>query len=309
MITVVDHREPSERPPRHPPERTDGANDAEPIDAEVVDEHPSERAPARPSETFGTTETFGASGTLGAGGIGDAAGTGGESGNAGTTRSGEEDAHREYQQFLEFQRFREMRRQYGDTPPVPDPTATGGGKRPWYRRALRLLRFKFVRRLLYLLVLLLVLMYLYNSMFGGGGQASNGSSPGGEESRSAMLQRSPTAAVRTVYDELANRPDTVCLLFDGDARRAFADVHDAANCRAAARRLNERVTERLDYKNPEIDRNAVREFESETGGSWARLSSCDLGVSGGPRLGVFRLRQESSGGWRIDGYQAANCGA
>ncbi|SDJ79319.1 hypothetical protein SAMN04487820_102119 [Actinopolyspora mzabensis] len=303
MITVVDHREPSEHSPQHPPERTDGTNDAEPIDAEVVDEHPPERAPARPNETFGATEAFGARGA------GDAARTERETGTAETTRSDEEDAHREYQQFLEFQRFREMRRQYGDTPPVSEPTAAGSGKRPWYRRALRLLRFKFVRRLLYLLVLLLVLMYLYNSMFGGGGGGgSNGSAPGGEESRSAMLQRSPTAAVRAVYDELANRPDTVCLLFDEDARSGFAAVHDAENCGAAARRLNERVAERLEYKNPDIDRNAVREFESETGGSWARISSCDLGVSGGPRLGIFRLRQESSGGWLIDGYEGAKCG-
>ncbi|MGJ7905610.1 hypothetical protein ACOQFL_03915 [Actinopolyspora sp. H202] len=303
MIVVVDHREPSEHSQQYPPERTGGANVEEPIDAEVVDEHQSDRAPARADEASGATEAFGTSGAN------DTAGAAGNAGTAGTTRPGEEDAHREYQQFLEFQRFREMRRQYGDTPPGSEPVATGGGKRPWYRRALRLLRFKFVRRLLYLLVLLLVLMYLYNSMFGGGsGQGSNGAAPGGEESRSAMLQRSPTAAVRAVYDELANRPDTVCLLFDEDARSSFADVHDAANCEAVAQRLNERVSERIEYKNPDIDRNAVREFESESGGSWARISSCDLGVSGGPRLGVFRLRQESSGGWRIDGYQAANCG-
>ncbi|WP_092603728.1 hypothetical protein [Actinopolyspora xinjiangensis] len=287
---MADHREPSEQPHQRPPERTGAADAPEPIDAEVVEERPAERSPAMPGEAPGGPTGQSASGQGSTG--------------SGQPYAGEDtDAHREYQQFLEFQRFREMRRQYGDTPPVPDGAPTT--KRPWYRRALRPLRFKPVRRLLYLLVLLLVLTYLYDSTFGGGGgSGSNGSSPGGTESRSAMLPHSPTAAVRTVYDELANRPESVCLLFDSGARRSFAAVHGAESCGAAALRLNERITDETTYKNPDFARDAAQRDEEH---SLARISSCELEVSGGPRLGVFRLRQHSSGGWEINGYAAADC--
>ncbi|NYH78618.1 hypothetical protein FHR84_001943 [Actinopolyspora biskrensis] len=277
---MADHRDPSEHAESPGRQSDSAAPPPEIVDAEVVPtpDEPRRGLPGREERPTGTA-------------------------------SSDEEAFREYQQFLEFRRFQEWQRRYGDAPP---PATTGGSpgeapKRPWYRRTLGLLRFKAVRRLLYLLVIVLVLMYLYNSMFGGGGRdaprgASGGGGGGG--SSSAVLQTSPRGAVVSAYDLLAgDSPTDVCLLFTDAAESEFAAARGAEDCAAAAKAIGEEITDKYSYKNPSIARDAAEKI-----GDRARLSSCDLRVSGGPRLGEFGMARQGSGGWKIDSYRPAECG-
>ncbi|WP_438387108.1 hypothetical protein [Actinopolyspora saharensis] len=279
---MADHRDPSEHAESPDRESASAANPPEIVDAEVVPTPEESRSePPRREEP-----------------------------PTGPAGSDDEEAFREYQQFLEFRRFQEWQRRYGDAPP---PATTGGSpesarKRPWYRRALGLLRFKAVRRLLYLLVIVLVLMYLYSSLFGGGGreapQGASGGAGGGGGSSSPVLQSSPRGAVISAYDLLASdSPEDVCLLFTDVAASDFAAARGAENCDAAAKAIGEEITDKYSYKNPGIARDAADEV-----GNRATLSSCDLQVSGGPRLGEFGMTRQGSGGWKISGYSPAECG-
>ncbi|WP_019852774.1 hypothetical protein [Actinopolyspora mortivallis] len=276
---MADHRDPSESsedPRRTPPPAT---NQPEVVDAEVVPDPAEHGTPPPTTRPPGDRD--------------------------GPPSGSDEEAFREYQQFLEFRRFQEWQRRYGEVSPGGDGTGGHSRQRPWYRRVLRVLRFRFVRRLLYLLVLVLVLTYLYHGMFGGGGrQAPPGASGGGSGQRgSAVLQTSPRGAVVAVYDLLAgDSPTDVCLLFTPSAAEQFARVHEARDCAGAARKLHGRITDRYAYKNPDLARDAARIV-----GDRASLSSCALRVSGGPRLGEFGMSRQPSGGWKIDGYTSADC--
>ncbi|WP_017976844.1 hypothetical protein [Actinopolyspora halophila] len=277
---MADHRDPSEHAESPERQSASAANPPEIVDAEVVPTPEESRSePPRREEP-----------------------------PTGPAGSDDEEAFREYQQFLEFRRFQEWQRRYGDAPP---PATTGGSpegarKRPWYRRALGLLRFKAVRRLLYLLVIVLVLMQLYNSMFGGGGRdapqgASGGGGGGG--SSSAVLPESPKETAGSVYALLAgDSPTDVCLLFTETGKSEFAAAHGAENCAAAARGIHEGITNKGAYKRPGIRNIDIPRTSPVT------LSSCDLSVSGGPGLGEFTLVEQGSGGWKIDSYSPAECG-
>lgn len=216
------------------------------------------------------------------------------------------DAFRQYQQFLEFQKFQEWQRQQGGgdgtTPPpgVPPYTAAVPPKRPLWRRGLGLLRFKLVRRLLYVLLVLL-LVYAFLSSLGGGGAGNSGGTPGAaDQGASPVLPDTPRGTIIAVYDLIAGRenPGTVCVLFTPPVRARFAADHGAPDCTTAAEQLSARVTDSTAYKNPEFPEGAVKIV-----GAQASVSSCLLGVRGGPRLGKFGLRRQPEGGWLIDGYE------
>ncbi|WP_310273970.1 hypothetical protein [Haloactinomyces albus] len=215
-----------------------------------------------------------------------------------------DEAFRQYQQFLEFQRFQEWQRLHGSgagtTPPPGPPNNTAASpKRPLWKKALRLLRFKPVRRLLYLLLAFLLLPVALDHYFGNDSGSGSGGTPGAaEQGARPILQTSPKAAVITVYDFVATKPDTVCSLFTPPASSRFAAAHGAPNCPTAAQQLSNRVTSPHEYKNPDFGEGAVK-----VGGADASVSSCLLDVRGGPRLGTFGLKRKSNGGWIIDGYE------
>ncbi|MBE9374947.1 hypothetical protein IQ251_10895 [Saccharopolyspora sp. HNM0983] len=231
-----------------------------------------------------------------------------------------------YQEFLEFQRFREWQRtrgdpQAGDTAGQPVPAGEPPGARPQetppaprgrplWKRALGLLRYKFVRRIGYLLLFLLLAPYLFgavvNHYLGTGSSDSGGPGSGGVPADSVPVKStSPKQAVRGLYNWLGSSdPERVCGLFEPGGRAAFAQEHGAADCAGAARELNEQVTDPNGYANPKFGEDAVAEAGDE-----AQVLGCRISVSGGPQLGTFKFERQHDGGWTIAAYsmRAANC--
>lgn len=215
----------------------------------------------------------------------------------------DDDSFRQYQQFLEFQKFQEWQRQQGepDEPhPVGEPTKA---TTPWWKRLLRLLRFRFVRRLLYLLLLLLLLTWLYDYYFGDSGSGGGGTGTGGAPPQSTPIT-SPNAkaAIRGVYNYVAYKPETACKLFTDTGKSAFAYSYGTPTCEEAAKKANSQVTVPGTYSNPKFGADAIQETPDT-----AIVNSCAAEVQGGPRLGKFQLSKAPDGGWLIDNYNAAQC--
>lgn len=231
------------------------------------------------------------------------------SSNTDVTLSAEEAAS--YQQFLEFQKFQqfqEWQRQHGTAPPSEAPAAPRAA-RPWWKRALLLLRFKAVRRLLYLVVVLFLLYTGYEHYFGGGGshdRTAENHVPGNENPAVSPVQgANPADAVKAVYSSIAtNAPAVVCAEFTPQAGTQFATASGAPDCPTAVRQLNGQVTNPTDYTD-----NAFTAFQfnpdavTVTGNGQAEVPACRLTVAGGPQLGSFHLHQLPNRGWQIDGYQ------
>lgn len=211
--------------------------------------------------------------------------------------------YHQYQQFLEFQKFREWQRLHGtDGTDSPPPNGTGTAtppKRPKWKRAVGLLRFKLVRRLLYLVLALLLLNVALDHYFGTDDSGLTGDSTPSDlgGGPSPILQTDPRAAIITFYDFVATKPETACLLMTEPARARFASNYGAPDCDTAVDRLNRQVTNPMVYKSPEFGSGAL-----QLAGPEAKVSSCALNVQGGPRLGAFGLQLEPEG-WIIDGHK------
>lgn len=214
---------------------------------------------------------------------------------------------REYQEFLEFKRFKQWQATHGgDAGPDEDVprTSTAGvaAGTPWWKKALGLLRHKAVRRILYLLLALLLLDLAYNYYFGSSDTAEEANPVQAHQDHlhtNPIRQTKPINAVRTTYDDLANKsPDEVCALDLGDAGgRALARNNGVPSCQAAAQRIKSAITDPRAYQRPNIGGAAL-----DT--SWqpqpdAVVRSCDVGVEGGPPLGDFHLHRDETGAWLI----------
>lgn len=232
------------------------------------------------------------------------------------TGPADDEEFRQYQQFLEFQRFQEWQRQQGsggaDTsagspwpsgPAAPEPEQ----RRPWWRRALRLLRYKFVRRLLYLLIVLLVLYYLVSSMLasftGGGGSGDSSPGTGGAPpNASPQAPDSPDLVIYALYNYIGGQsPEQACALFTDSGKAAFAAAGGTPDCPSAARKARAAVTDPGAYRDP-MFLSALQETGSQT-----LVNSCAMQVSGGPALGTMRISRQADGGWQIDQYENPRC--
>jgi hypothetical protein len=216
----------------------------------------------------------------------------------------DDEAFRQYQQFLEFQKFQEWQRQqgtYGSTA----PTATRAN-RPWWKHLLGLLRFKFVRRLLYLLLAVVLILMAINHFFGSGGHSDGGGTPSGNAPGTnphpgwSAGSSDPGAAVIGVYNYIAYTPDVACSLFTDSGKAAFAAASGAPDCTSAARQLHAQVANPVTYSDPQLDQNAVPKSKLQPDLS---VTSCQIQVTDGPPLGDFHLHRQPDGGWMIDGYQ------
>ncbi|MGW5643098.1 hypothetical protein ACWEV3_25390 [Saccharopolyspora sp. NPDC003752] len=274
MWCVADQHE-SPRPNLPEKPRTAEVVDAEVVDSEVVEAD----APARPQQPADDAE------------------------------------FRQYQQFLEFQKFREWQRSQDGEVAVPPPAAPPAAtpttpKKAWWKRALGLLRYKLVRRLIYLLLALLLLNYLYNSVmtswFGSTGSDNGSTNTGAPPDSAPMKARTPAEAVLDVYNLLrGDDPTVACAYFEASAKSGFAAAHQAPDCATAARRLHDQITIPGTYANPSFGENAVN-----IAGPDAQVLGCRMQVTGGPRLGSFKLTQQPDGGWAISAYalQTPSCG-
>ncbi len=215
---------------------------------------------------------------------------------------------RQFQQFLEFQKFQEWQRQQGQEPGTT-PSAGSSGMRPWWKRALRLLRFKFIRRLIYLAVAVLLVFaginYTIDRYLGGGDQSSPGAPGNQNPGLSPVLPTDPKETIIGVYSKIAFTPEATCQLFDEPAGARFAADYGAPTCLAAAQRLHQQVTDPTKYKNNlDYGQGAVEIVEQR-----AAIYSCRMTVDGGPRLGAFGLTRTPNGGWIISGHrnEPADC--
>ncbi|WP_093414238.1 hypothetical protein [Saccharopolyspora flava] len=202
----------------------------------------------------------------------------------------------EYQEFLEFKRFKEWQAsQGGGAASAPQP------EKPWWKKALGALRYKWVRRILYVLIALLLLNLAYDHYFGGSDSSGGGSGTGGSAPVDAvpMTAQNPQQAIRSVHNYLrAVPPEQACALFDAQGKDGFGKAYGTpGDCAAAARSVHDQITDPNAYANPKFGHDAIVEAGSE-----AQVLGCRMQVTGGPQLGTFRLTKTPQGGWTISAY-------
>ncbi|WP_397545387.1 hypothetical protein [Saccharopolyspora gloriosae] len=224
--------------------------------------------------------------------------------------SPDDDQLRQYQQFLEFQKFQEWQRQQGDAPGPAAGAAPGTEEppaaprrpreRPRWKKALGLLRFKLVRRLLYLVLILLLLLWVFSRVTdSGGGGGGNGGAP---PDAAPITPESPQQVIRAFYNYVAHQPEQACALFTEPGKAAFAYHFQSGDCTTAAQKAGAQVTQPNSYSSPRFTNDVMQQT-----GSQALVDSCSLQVSGGPPLGKFRMTRQPDGGWQIDQYQPTTC--
>lgn len=275
MVVVADPNEPTQQARGRDAQEPRGRDaQDEIVDAEIIDE-PRREQPATGSSGFRDDEEY-----------------------------------RQYQEFLEFQRFREWQRSQGGegarssfTGETERPRQTQA--RPAWKRLLGLLCYKTVRRLLYLLAALLFAWWLLHYAFGdimnnGDTSGPGGGVPGKQDFSTAPIpSRDPATAVGGVYNYIAyNSAGDACALFNEAGRQAFANSYGTPSCVEAVQQIHAEVADPVQYPNIKIGRDA-----ETTSGANSSVSSCELDVQGGPRLGRFHLTQNPKGGWLISGHE------
>ncbi|MCX2728972.1 hypothetical protein OOZ19_01855 [Saccharopolyspora sp. NFXS83] len=219
---------------------------------------------------------------------------------------------RQYQQFLEFQKFQEWQRQQGESPGPTGPAAPGTEDvppapprqprgRPWWKKALGLLRFKLVRRLIYVVLILLLLNWAIGHYFGDSG-GSGGGNGGAPPNAAPITPESPQQVIRAFYNYIAHQPEQACALFTEPGKAAFAYHFQSGDCTTAALKAGSQVTEPSSFSSPGFTNDVMQQT-----GDQALVDSCSLRISGGPPLGKFRMTRQSDGGWQIDQYQPTTC--
>lgn len=222
-------------------------------------------------------------------------------------------------QFQQFQQFQQLMRQQGTgtspvpwtaQPPPPPP------RPPWQR----VLRSKVFRRLALLAILVLTaplwlplaltgLGNLLGLDFGRGDDDRPASEVGGGKTETNLiLDTNPYETVRKVYHHIAqNVPEQVCGRFTDEARRQFAVNHQVPTCETAVTKLHAQVDTAPGSKNAyaEVDfRGKMGQVPAE---GTATISSCELGVTAGPRLGVFVLNRIAKDQWIIAAHRTERC--
>jgi hypothetical protein len=225
----------------------------------------------------------------------------------------------EYRRFQEFQRFQDFQRfaqgQQGDQP-VPAPQhhelATHlADMRQQLARIERVtnpptwqkvLRNKWLHRLIWLVVVVVGLSIAYQHFFGSSGTNNPDALHPGQIQHSGRLAPNPQDAVAAVYHLVGeNAPDSACLEFAVSARAQFARDVGAADCAAAVAKIYQQLGSagRTAYDNVRVPDTAVT-----TTGSTAEVSSCGMVISAGPRLGVFTLTEDQFQEWQITGHRS-----
>jgi hypothetical protein len=212
-------------------------------------------------------------------------------------------AVRQYQQFQQFQQFQELVRQHGED---AAPLLLRPAPKPLWKRVLG---SRLVRRLVLLALVLAALSWAYNYYFGSDNENLPASMTGGGTYRTnRILSTNPYEAVRKVYQRVAdNTPEQACGVFIEQAQREFARNWGAADCAAAVAKLNAEVDKAPGSKNA----YAEPDFHGKMGGvpiaNTITISSCELGVTAGPRLGAFTLSRVEQNQWIITGHRLESC--
>ncbi|MGW5053320.1 hypothetical protein [Actinokineospora sp. NPDC004072] len=185
---------------------------------------------------------------------------------------------RRFQEFQEFKRFEEAQGE--------QPGKRRAGKPLWRRLVFN----RWVRRLALLLVLLLAASWAVDHYFGNPDEDLPASETGGgKTSRTVLFAGSPREAIRMIYNNVAQAtlPDACTRFETEELAERFADHFGAPDCPTAIRRLHEEVTNASAYARP-VFPAAVTLTPGPDG--TVVISSCELQIKSGPRLGEFTLR-------------------
>ncbi|WP_258905078.1 hypothetical protein [Actinokineospora sp. UTMC 2448] len=207
---------------------------------------------------------------------------------------------RRFQEFQEFKRFEEAQGQ------APPPRRAG---KPLWRK---LVFNRWVRRLVVLLLLLIAASWAVDHYFGNpDADLPASETGGGKASRTVLFAESPREAIRMIYNNVAQAtlPDACTRFETEELAQLFADHFNAPDCPTAIRRLHDEVTDASAYARPVFP--AAVDLRPGADGTVV-VSSCELQISAGPRLGEFTLRiipGSLSNQWIISGHrkEAADC--
>jgi hypothetical protein len=239
-----------------------------------------------------------------------------------------------FRQYQEFQRFQEFQQRYTQAPPpTAAPWTAEGGKLepthavheqlagvrhqlkqiqdsqakiekvtnpPLWRKILRSTPVRWAVGILLLIIVGTVgVPLLIQHYFGSDSAAhTNGAGKPNSAGESGQLV-GPLDSVVDVYVLPAEGqpPSRVCFMFSAAAKRDFAQTFGAPSCEGAISKIEPQITDRTAYAE-----TSAANVPEPTGQS-AVISSCDLIVSGGPRLGTFTVTKQDQG-WEITGYAA-----
>lgn len=222
-------------------------------------------------------------------------------------------------QFQQFQQFQELMRQQpaGAQLPLPVPGPPPPPKPPLWQKALR---SKLFRRLAVLAVIVLTAPIWWSAVLTGiaslvtdvfGSHKDNrpaSETGGGLYHTNHILKDNPYDAVRQVYERVAdNSPDFACGVFSDEAAQQFAEHVNAPDCPNAIKMLNAQVDNAPGSMNAYAEPDFHGKMGEKPSADSITISSCELGVTAGPRLGAFTVSRVDKGQWLITGHRRESC--
>lgn len=172
---------------------------------------------------------------------------------------------------------------------------------PLWRKILRSTPFRWAIGLLVIVLIAIwgVPALVQHYVGGGNDQHTNTAGKPTSIQQSGQLAGAPYDAVADVYLFPAEglSPDKSCLTFSASAAKSFAQAFGTSSCVAAFTKIAGEITDKDAYSDPDTSK-----LPTNPTGNTVTVDSCDLGVTGGPRLGTFTVTHVDKG-WEITGYQ------
>lgn len=204
-------------------------------------------------------------------------------------------------QFQQFQQFQELMRQQkeqgfpqGDPPPpgALQPWGPPPKQRPAWQRALRSLGGKLATAVIVVALLVLGGYLAVDYFLGGPPDQPKASEIGGQKTKNTLLfETNPRAAVQKIYDDVAQgEPGSACKRFTPQARTQFAEhLHRyGASCEEIVAAIHTGV-DKKDMKDEYANPSKLFSISAQQSDEPVTISSCALGVEGGPPLGRFTV--------------------
>ncbi|MGH3759015.1 hypothetical protein [Actinophytocola sp.] len=232
------------------------------------------------------------------------------------------EAVRQFQEFQQFQQFQELMRQQQEqgfpqgTPPPPGTLQPWGPppqrSEPVWKRALRPVAGKVITAAIVALLLAGAGYWLLEKLPGSGPPESPGPPHviGGKKAETNLIyETDPRNAVQKIYDDIAQGdPESACGRFTDEARAEFADHlgRYGGSCEDIVATIHASVVAarmKDEYANPDKLTGVTAQPTDEP----VTVSSCTLGVTGGPPLGlltVSKIERSEGGQYIVTGHEA-----
>ncbi|MGH3435690.1 MAG: hypothetical protein ACRDRN_04410 [Sciscionella sp.] len=244
----------------------------------------------------------------------------------------------QWQRFQEFQRFQEYVR-YSQTGGTKAPGAPPPGQPPIeVHRQLseihnqltevtasqqrtereinpplwkKLLRSRWLFRLLMLIVIVVLATWAYRHFFGSSSNDGGTPTPPPRQTAAGAPQlggQTPTATVIGIYGNLgADLAGDVCAVFTPTGARQFAADFGARDCHSAVHKLAREVTNKTAYANSTVSSASLGGNGDSYRMNHFTVSSCAAHITGGPTLGAFNLTRAPNRTWLVSGHHKETC--